>query len=104
MNKYILINKKAVKCNNPSTWAKELEIANRQVAYKEINGIAISTVFLGLDHSWNGPPPLLFETLVFGGALDGEMFRYETWEEAEKGHAIMVKRVKKKIKEEGKND
>lgn len=25
----------------------------------------ISTVFLGLDHSWNGGPPLIFETMVF---------------------------------------
>lgn len=30
---------------------------------------------------------------VFGGALGGEQQRYETWEEAERGHAEMVARV-----------
>lgn len=31
-------------------------------------GCEVSTVFLGLDHSWTpGGPPLVFETMVFGG-------------------------------------
>ena len=30
-------------------------------------------------------PPLLFETVVIGGGLDGEVKKYATWEEAEKG-------------------
>jgi hypothetical protein len=49
---------------------------------------------LGLDHNFseNGPP-ILYETMVFGGALDGEQDRYCTREEAVSGHALMVKRV-----------
>ena len=50
-------------------------------------------VFLGLDHSFGSGPPLLFETMVFGGPLDEEMDRYTTWDEAEAGHKAMVKRV-----------
>lgn len=53
----------------------------------------VSTVFLGLDHSWNGPPPLLFETMVFGGTHNQDCERYATWDEAEKGHAAMVAKV-----------
>lgn len=38
------------------------------------NGIWVSTVLLGLDHSWNSEgPPLIFETMAFGnGELDDE--------------------------------
>lgn len=53
----------------------------------------ISTVFLGLDHSFSeDAEPLLFETLIFDGEFDGEMERYSTWDEAVEGHAKMIKR------------
>jgi len=57
----------------------------------------VSTVFLGLDHGFAGPTelPILFETLVFGGTLDGETKRCCTWPQAEKQHAEMVRRVKR---------
>lgn len=52
--------------------------------------VTVSTVFLGLDHRMFGEgPPILFETLVFGGPNDGRMERYCTWEEAERGHKVM---------------
>lgn len=54
----------------------------------------VSTVFLGLDHSWGDGEPQIFETMVFGGALDQEQERYSTWAEAEAGHAAMVARVR----------
>lgn len=60
-----------------------------------IGGSRISTVFLGLDHSFTpGAKPVVFETLVFGGPLSDEMVRYCTYDEAEAGHAAMVERVK----------
>jgi hypothetical protein len=46
----------------------------------------ISTVFLALDHNWGEGPPVLFETMIFGGPLDQFQWRYCTWEEAEEGH------------------
>lgn len=67
---------------------------NRSVAKTNVNGVNISTVFLMIDHSFNGGPPVLFETMVFGGPLDGEQERYHTYDEAEAGHAAMVERVK----------
>lgn len=54
----------------------------------------ISTVFLGLDHQFGDGPPMIFETLVFNGALADEQERYSTWDEAERGHEAMVKRVR----------
>jgi len=51
----------------------------------------VSTVFIGLDHRFFGDgPPLLFESMVFGGPLDGEQFRYPTWDAAAAGHALLV--------------
>ena len=32
-------------------------------------------------------PPLLFETMIFGGPHDGYQERYTFWDEAEAGHA-----------------
>jgi len=77
------------------TWAKWFETADRTVSKTQIGEWEVSTVFLGLDHAFDdGRPPLLFETLVFGGPLDGNMVRYSTWDQAEAGHAEMVNRVK----------
>jgi hypothetical protein len=75
------------------TWAAWFEKAERHVAKTNIGDVFVSTVFLGLDHNWGRGPPILFETMVFKGPLDGEQERYVTWEEAEAGHAAMVKRV-----------
>jgi len=95
-DKYILEGKNIVEADL-MTWAKWMETADRKVKKTELQDVEISTVFLGLDHSFGNGTPLLFETLVFGGLLDGEMERYPTWEEAEVGHEAMVERVKVKL-------
>jgi hypothetical protein len=92
-NHYILEGHK-VKKVDLLTWAKWYETTERHVADEKVGDVRISTVFLGLDHSFGNGPPLIFETLVFGGPLDQEMDRYTTWEEAEKGHKTMVERIK----------
>jgi hypothetical protein len=57
-------------------------------------GVEVSTVFLCHDHNFtNKGPPIVFETLVFGGRLDDSMNRYATWDEAERGHEEMNERV-----------
>lgn len=54
----------------------------------------VSTVWLGLDHNWwAGGPPLIFETMIFGGPLDGELWRYSTPEQARAGHRRVVRLV-----------
>jgi len=57
-------------------------------------GVFVSTAFLGIDYSFNEGPPILWETMVFGGELDQEMNRCSgTWEQAEAMHEDMVARV-----------
>lgn len=93
MDRYILEGKKAVKCKDLQKWASQSNPIYRRVAKDTIGDTEVSTVFLGIDHSPFGEKPLLFETMVFGGELNQEQIRYETWEEAEFGHDKMVAKV-----------
>lgn len=65
----------------------------RRVASTKIGDVHISTVLLGLDHSWGDGPPLIFETMIFGGEHDEYEERYATREQAEAGHARAVAMV-----------
>jgi hypothetical protein len=53
----------------------------------------VSTVWLVIDHSWQDPP-LLFETMIFGGQLDQDQWRYTTIEQAVEGHWKAVRRAR----------
>lgn len=65
----------------------------RQVARTQIGEMDVSTVFLALDHAYQGRPKV-FETMTFGGPDDSEVQgRYSTWEEAEAGHQTAVARA-----------
>lgn len=102
MTFYVLRNKVPVLAT-PEVWAQDAERRSRRfdadpwrVARTEIGDIRVSTVFLGLDHSFLGQgPPLLFETMIFGGDREGEMMRYSTWAEAELGHMEVVESLEK---------
>ena len=96
-NKYILDGHTPVPCDDLLKWARWYETHDRFVA-KNIftrNGssVRVSTVFLALNHRFGSGPPLLFETMVFGGDYDFEQERYSTWEEAEAGHARWLDKV-----------
>lgn len=76
------------------TWASWNETADRRVAYWKTKGISVSTVFLGLDHSFgDSEEPILFETMVFGGPHDGYTQRYSTFVEAINGHEHTISKV-----------
>jgi hypothetical protein len=53
--------------------------------------IRVSTVFLMLDHSFMGGPPVLWETMVFGGPNDCEQWRYAHRRAAKAGHRDVVR-------------
>jgi len=86
-----------IPCEDLLDWAYWFKNADRVVKKSFLDtasaDVEVSTVFMGIDHRI-GRIPRLFETLVFGGALDGEMMRYASWNEAERGHDEMVRRVK----------
>ncbi len=69
--KRILVNGELIEADL-FTWARWFEIDdNRRVAETFVGDVRISTVCLGLDHGFGGQPEW-FETMVFGGSLDGE--------------------------------
>ena len=94
MSDHYILDRHNVVATDLMTWARWFEKAERRVDRTEIGEVFISTVFLGLDHSFGEGPPLLFETMVFGGPLDQDMERYSTWDEAVAGHKAMVARVR----------
>lgn len=85
-------------------WGEFMEVGEtRRVAATHLNGFWISTVFLGIDHSFGGGRPLWFETMIFRddenpvdvGEQIRQLFtdaqwRYETWAEAAQGHQQIV--------------
>lgn len=97
---YILEGHEPVPCDDWMAWARWFEKAERIVAQTHlIDGSKVSTVFLGLDHSFGSGPPILFETCLFSGETEySELLkrdlhpsevvdRYATWGEAMDGHA-----------------
>lgn len=90
--------------NNPKEvhsileWAAWMQTANRIVQQDTIqNDIKISTIFLGLDHSFGGDIPILWETMIFGGKQDQYQERYASLEEAKKGHQIALELAKEEF-------
>lgn len=77
-----------------ATW-KENNREASIVAKDHIGNATVSTIFLGLDHNWSlDGPPILWETMVFGGPLDGEQDRCSGLrQDALHMHEMMVARV-----------
>lgn len=78
--------------NDPkiSEWYEERN-DDRQVARTLVDDADVSTVFLVIDHGFGTSPPLIFETMVFGGPHDQYCERYSNVDQARLGHAAVVK-------------
>jgi hypothetical protein len=88
---YILNGHEPVPVRSISEWGRWFEKANRVVRLDALPGgvgkpTTISTVFLGVDHSWGDGPPLIFETMIFGGPHNKATGRCSTWAEAMNMH------------------
>lgn len=95
MKLYKLVDKIpiAVEKLSEANWAR--------IAKDTVENVLVSTVFLALDHSWKeGGPPILFETMIFGGKYDQYQDRYSTWDKAIQGHEIAVNLVKQSLCQE----
>lgn len=97
--KYILEGRTVKPCDDLLTWAEWFEqTANRIIDVDHVQDVSgevrVSTVFLGIDHSFGDGEPLLFESMVFGGTSDQYQERYTTIEAAEAGHKRILTIVK----------
>lgn len=67
----------------------------KHIAFNYVGNILISTIFLSVNCQWKqGEPPLVFETMVFGGKFDEHQTRYSTYEQAVAGHQAIVEIIK----------
>ncbi len=96
---YILDEQRRPKRAEPMDWAHWMSQTDHSVGSDDVGEYHISTVFLGIDHSFGGPGPVLWETMVFGdGSFDGETHRCGgTWEQAEEMHIRMVQKVREAL-------
>jgi hypothetical protein len=83
-------------------WGQWLEDpVNRVVGWTLIvnSEVEVLTTFIGLDLAPRGRrgPPVLFETMISGGPLDGRYWRYSSWDDAETGHKVAVRKIRKTI-------
>ena len=77
-------------------WARWFENNRDRIVKQEMVGdVKVSTVFLGLDHNWGQGPPVLWETMVFGGKMDQHQERCAgNREQAEAMHESVLEKVK----------
>ena len=79
-------------------WAKWMGERKHILKKTTVNGVLISTIFLGFDHNFFGDgPPVLFEAMVFDTKEGDEFHDYQeryTYEEAIKDHDRIVNKLK----------
>ena len=77
-------------------WSRLLADPAKVLAQTDLPGGAwVSTVWLGLDHSFGRGAPMLFESMVFASREDStdlDCVRYSTREDALLGHDVLVTR------------
>ena len=72
-----------------AAWVRWFEGADRGIARTLVaEDVVVLTTFTGVAEA--GGDPLLFETRVFGGVLDGEEVRTSTRAEATAAHATVA--------------
>jgi hypothetical protein len=93
---YVLVDKRIIAIDTLEEWmAHRIKHPNDDplIEVTQVGDMTVSTVFLPIDHNHFSPgdPPILFETMIFGGWLDEEQHRCSTYAEAEKMHAQWVR-------------
>ena len=104
LTQYVLINRTPVKIDM-IRWSQEFALRRLsiesggvdpwRVAETIVGPARVSTVFIGINHAFFGGPPLVFETMIFGGTLCNYLNRCSTWEQAEAMHAEAVTIVRR---------
>lgn len=91
-------NGNAVKTDDIRAWDKATSSRQSVIGRTIVGTVTVSTVFLGMDHGWGEGPPVLWETMIFGGKHDEFQERYTSRSDAIAGHLRAVKRVLKERK------
>lgn len=90
-----------VPCSHTFTFAAwYANMDNRRLAYSDVPGGDVSTVFLAIDHAheWREHVPVLWETLATWGDGNQYIERYETRSDALAGHDRIVANLRAGLK------
>jgi hypothetical protein len=93
MKNYILVGQEIKEATLTEAAVFFEDVNNRIIDRTDINDdVSVSTVFLCFDHGFGREDnrPVLFETMIFGGAYDQNCWRYCTYEDAFEGHWKIV--------------
>jgi len=75
-------------------WSKLFEDKRYQILKQtQIGPLLVSTVWLGIDHSFGEHPPLIFETMIFG-TDEEEIWRYASEEQALAHHDELCEQIR----------
>lgn len=80
-------------CVDIETFARWDMTTERTVARDFVGSVELSTVFTGINYAFHGGPPVLWETMIFGGEFDGYGRRYTSADDARRGHAEAIAKV-----------
>lgn len=91
-------NNQPVRDDNAWQWIRENPYRKVIGLTQFPDGSRVSTVFLVMDHGWEGGPPVLWETMVFGKTPHPEYTedfqdRYTSHRDAIAGHLAVVKAI-----------
>ena len=93
-NTYIIKNEQPDPEPDIEKWGQWFSTDDRIIQQNNVNGIFISTIFLGLDHNFlGGTKPILWETMIFNLHIDEPQWRYDSLEKALKGHQQALRMV-----------
>lgn len=95
-NLYVLDGHEPRRARSVLDWMKWFAGTDRTLAHTLIDGIELSTVFIGIDHEFSPHgvryhgQPMLFETAIFMTSRVVRAVRYPSWDEAMTGHCMFV--------------
>jgi hypothetical protein len=91
--KYMLRGREVITTESLDEWQEFMSVRNRIITQNQVGTASVSTTFLGLDFGQDPAKPLVFETMVFGGPMQGAVTRCSTYDEAEEQHRAMCRAV-----------
>ncbi len=97
IGKYILRHGEIIREPDLFKWGRWMQLAedDRIIEQTQVGDAKVSTVFLGLDYNFSEKgPPILFETMIFGGEHADYQDRCATLDEARKMHTRALWKVR----------
>lgn len=96
MSDHYILENRVPKAVDALTWSRSLYKKERQIGFSPMPVGRVSTVFLGLDHSFGQGPPVLFEMMVFISEEEkGEVqLRCRTYDEAKELHFKGIRKAR----------